>query len=348
MARRKRQRRQRQQRERHHLAAPPKTARPHVRRYYVTLATRQDHATRVTGLLPRCGARVNILPCCWSPPASSSSRSSPAPWAGAGAVPAPPGRTVTVVATDDVGAPLERAFPSATYAHAVAADAELRWDDARLLYRQAADDWTATARTRPSRALQNAIAKAEHEASVSQALAGYQRLGIASLEHLPLEARRAFVQRQALEVGRNLRAKLMATRAVLGQAPPELYARTRARLEEARDAATPNHAAQPRTTAATPRPSCCSARRTPSVGTPPPRVWPAPTCPAPPAPIPANAVARAACAAALGETEAALAALESFVLRPLFPRSDIALRDVYLANDWDHLRGDPRFESLFR
>ena len=63
---------------------------------------------------------------------------------------------------------------------------------------------------------------------------------------------------------------------------------------------------------------------------------------------PANAVARAACAAALGETEAALAALESFVLRPLFPRSDIALRDVYLANDWDHLRGDPRFESLFR
>ena len=63
---------------------------------------------------------------------------------------------------------------------------------------------------------------------------------------------------------------------------------------------------------------------------------------------PANAVARAACAAALGETEAALAALESFVLRPLIPRSDIALRDVYLANDWDHLRGDPRFESLFR
>ena len=63
---------------------------------------------------------------------------------------------------------------------------------------------------------------------------------------------------------------------------------------------------------------------------------------------PANAVARAACAAALGETDAARAALESFVLRPLFPRSDLALRDVYLANDWDHLRGDPRFESLFR
>jgi hypothetical protein len=270
------------------------------------------------------------------------------PLARAGVVPAPPGRTVTVIATHDVGSPLERAFPSATYAHAVAADAELRWDDARLLYRQAADDWAATARTRPSRALQNAIAKAEHEASVSQALAGYQRLGTASLEHLPSDARRAFLQRQALEVGRNLRAKLMATRAVLGRAPSDLYARTRARLEEARDAAAPNHAAQPPNDggdAETELLLCATyavggdaaAGRLARA-----RVTSAARA------DPANAVARAACAAALGETEAALAALESFVLRPLFPRSDIALRDVYLANDWDHLRGDPRFEDLFR
>jgi len=268
--------------------------------------------------------------------------------AGTGLVPAPPGRTITVIATDDVGAPLERAFPSATYAHAAAADAELRWDDARLLYRQAADDWTASARTRPSRALENAIAKAEHEAGLSQALAGYQRLGPPSLERLPAEARRAFLQRRALEVGRMLRAKLMATRAVLGRAPPELYARTRARLEEVRDTAAPIHAAQnlneggdaetelllcatyaiggDAAAARLARAHVSSAARA----------------------DPANAVARAACAAALGETDAALAALESFVLRPPIPRSDIALRDVYLANDWDHLRGDPRFESLFR
>ena len=267
---------------------------------------------------------------------------------GAGAISAPPGRTITVVVTDDVGAPLERAFPSATYARAAAADAELRWDDARLLYRQAADDWTASAHTRPSRALESAIAKAEHEASLSQALAGYQRLGTPSLERLPAEARRAFLQRRALEVGRMLRAKLMATRAVLGRAPPELYARTRARLEEARDAAASTHTAQTlndgsdaetqlllcatyaiggdAAAARLARAHVPSAART----------------------DPANAVARAACAAALGETSAALAALESFVLRPLFPRSDLALRDVYLANDWDHLRGDPRFESLFR
>lgn len=266
----------------------------------------------------------------------------PGAGARAGAIAAaPPGRTTTVVATDDVGAPLERAFPSATYARAAAADAELRWDDARLLYRQAADAWTASARTRPSRALENAIAKAEHEASVSQALAGFERLGTPSLERLPVEARRAFLHRRALDVGRSLRAKLMATRAALGQAPPELYGRTRARLEEARAAAATPDGSDAETAlllcatyavggdaaaARLARAHVPSAARA----------------------DPANALPRAACAAALGETDAALSALESFVLRPLIPRGEAALRDVYLANDWDHLRGDPRFESLFR
>ncbi len=261
---------------------------------------------------------------------------------------APPGRTITVVATDDVGAPLERAFPSATYARAAAADAELRWDDARLLYRQAADEWTASARTRPSRALENAIAKAEHEAGLSQALAGFERLGTPSLERLPVEARRAFLHRRALDVGRPLRAKLMATRAALGQAPPELYARTRARLEEARDAAAQSHDAHggsDGSDAETELLLCATY----AVGgdTAAARLARA-HVPSAARADPANALARAACAAALGETDAALAALESFVLRPLIPRGEAALRDVYLASDWDHLRGDPRFESLFR
>ena len=275
-----------------------------------------------------------------------------APDAGMGLALAPPGRTVTVVVTDDVGAPLERALPNASYLRAAAADAELRWDDARLLYRQAADDWTASAHTRPSRALENAIAKAEHEAGLSQALAGYQRLGTPALEHLPAEARRAFLQRRALEVGRMLRAKLMATRAVLGHAPPELYARTRARLEEARDSAAPTHAAgqtQPQDQAGSDAETELLLCATYAIGR------DASTArlarahvPSAARVDPANTLARAACAAALGETDAALAALEAFVLRPLIPRNDIVLRDVYLANDWDHLRGDPRFESLFR
>ena len=56
----------------------------------------------------------------------------------------------------------------------------------------------------------------------------------------------------------------------------------------------------------------------------------------------------AACAAALGETRAAIAELEIMVLHPGPSRSDrFQLRDLYLSNDWDRLRGDPRFESLF-
>ena len=255
---------------------------------------------------------------------------------------APPGRTVTVIATDDVGAPLERAFPSALYARAAAADAELRWDDAGLLYRQAADDWTTSARTRPSRALEDAIAKAEHEAGASQTLAGYERLGTPPLDRLPVEARRAFLRRRALEVGRLLRAKVTATRAALGRAPPELYARARARLEEARDDA-------PQVADAGDAETELLLCATYAVGGDSAAARLARAhVPSAARADPANALARGACAAALGETDATLAALESFVLRPLIPRAEATLRDIYLANDWDHLRGDPRFESLFR
>jgi hypothetical protein len=261
----------------------------------------------------------------------------------AGAIAATPGRTTTVVATEDVGSPLERAFESPTYARAAAADAEMRWDEARLLYREAADAWATIARTRASRPLESAVAKAEHEANASQALLARSRSGGPpfGLAHLPEEARRAFVRRQALEDARLLRGKLMATRAALGRLPPALYARTRARLEEARDAAARTHDAGDAEIAlllcATyavggddaasreARTHVTSAERA----------------------DPANKVALAACAAALGENDAALAALEGFVLRPLFPHPDSVLREVYLSNDWDHLRGNPRFESLF-
>jgi len=65
---------------------------------------------------------------------------------------------------------------------------------------------------------------------------------------------------------------------------------------------------------------------------------------------PSNALSLAICQAALGDLPAALTRLESFVQRqPIEQRIDpFALRDLYLANDWDRLRGDPRFERLFR
>jgi len=260
----------------------------------------------------------------------------------AGAIPAPPGRTITVVAEEDVGAPLERAFPSATYARAAAADAEQRWDDARALYRQAADAWTIVARTRPSRPLENAIAKAQHEAVISQALSTRAHGGGLPFARLPEDTRRAFLRRQSRQDGILLRAKLMATRAALGRIPPDLYTRTHTRLEAARDAAAHAGAgADPEVelllcaTDAVGGDAEAARRARARVST-------------AQRDDPGSKIALAACAAALGEKEAALAALESYILRPLVPRPDNVLREVYLSNDWDHLRGDPRFESLFR
>ena len=64
---------------------------------------------------------------------------------------------------------------------------------------------------------------------------------------------------------------------------------------------------------------------------------------------PATTLPLATCQAALGNLPEALTLLESYVRRqPVEQRLDpFALRDLYLANDWDRLRGDRRFETLF-
>ena len=162
-----RQRRQRRRRR-------PESAPPNVRRAACPSVLCPPQPVK----LAPAATGVNIAPC---------SRRSPPSSGVAGAIAAAPGRTITVVATEDVGAPLERAFASALYARAAAADAEMRWDDARLLYRQAAEAWTAIARTRPSRALGSAIAKAEREATVRKRCS---RAGAASASRSATSPRR--------------------------------------------------------------------------------------------------------------------------------------------------------------
>jgi len=252
-----------------------------------------------------------------------------------------PGRTTTLVASDDVGAPIERAVPNPVYARAADADAEGRWEDARTLYRQAADAWQAIARTRPSRTLDLAIAKAEREAMASQALAFRTRNAGGVSGSLPDDARRTYRRRMAMEEARLLRGKLMATRAVRGQVSPLLYARTHARLEVARENADPGSkddaeielllCATEAVGGDLAAAGAARARALPPVDE-----------------EPSETVAAAACAAALGQRAAALTALERLVLGPTLARPDPYVREVYLANDWDRLRGDPRFESLFR
>jgi hypothetical protein len=257
---------------------------------------------------------------------------------GSGAVPLTPGRTTVVVVGEDTGSPVERAFPSDSYRRAAEADAEGRWEDARPLYRRAAEDWAARARRQPSPALDLAVAKAEHEAARSEELAVRTR-NASFGGRIPDNLRDVFRRRQAFEEGRLLRDKLMATRAALGRLPAALYAQTRARLREAIDPEAPparNAEVQlwrcateavggDAAAARLARAAVSEAARADTT----------------------NAVPLAACAAALHEDEAALRALEGYVLRLPLPRPADLLRDLSLSNDWDRLRGTRRFESLF-
>ncbi len=250
----------------------------------------------------------------------------------------PRGRMTTVLLTEDVGAPIERAFPNDLYQRAAQADAEGRWEDARGLYRRAADEWTAQAVRHPSPTLDLAVAKAEREAGRSEELA-IRAKNVGFGGRIPEPLREPFRRRQATEEGRLLREKLMATRAALGRSSPALFARARARLREAIDPdAPPARNAQVElwlcATEAVGGDLAAARLARASV----PDGARAET---------ANAIPLAACDAALHEDEAALRVLETFVLRLPAPRPAEQVRDLSLANDWDRLRGTRRFDSLF-
>jgi hypothetical protein len=251
-----------------------------------------------------------------------------------------PGRVTNVIASADVGAPVERAVPGRAYARAIAADAEQRWGDAEALYRDAIAEWNATWKREPSRALELAIAKAERERQRSQSLALRAR-NAADRARLEAGARRA----DALDEARLLRGKLMATRAFQGRLVPALYTRTREKLDQALHAraATQGEGAPG---SAEVRLLLCATRAI--AGEAEAARLERAHVPDASRHDPVNALARAACAAALGETQAALALIEVLALRPGPGHTDrLGMRDLYVSNDWDRLRGDARFESLF-
>jgi hypothetical protein len=253
-------------------------------------------------------------------------------------VPAPvtlaPGRTTTVVVTPDLGAPVERAVPGRAFARAVALDGERRWAEAATLYEEAAAEWTTAARVHPSPAFELAIQKATRERQRSLLLAST----------VPTLGRfeSVVVSIAPLEEGNYLRDKLMLVRATTGHAPAELYARARDAFEGALRApvgrravgeaelhlllCATHAAAGARDAARLARARVNAADRNDLD----------------------NALPLALCAAALGEDADALGWLEALVLRPAPHQLEpFRLRELYLANDWDRLRGQPLFESLF-
>jgi len=255
----------------------------------------------------------------------------------------PPGRTTAVVVTVGVGAPLERGVPGKFYAQAAAADAEQRWADAAALYREAVNEWTAAARLQPSRALDLAVMKAERERQRSQMLASRVRAATGAGSRF---GRDPFSRRtDALDEARQLRSKLLTARAVLERVPPALYARTRDRLREALRAGAGGAGQRMGGDAEIHLLLCATLATGGEIEAA--RLARAHVTEAERADQ-SNGVALAQCAAALGETRAALAELEVLALHPGPGRGDrFALRDLYLSNDWDRLRGDGKFESLF-
>jgi hypothetical protein len=266
--------------------------------------------------------------------------SAPSLWAAPSATEGPattlaPRRTTTVVVMPDLGTAVENAVPGRAFGLAAAMDAQQRWSEAAVLYQQAAAEWAEALRLHPSPALERALQKAERERQRSQLLASTRptrgRLESTATSINPLEE------------GRLLRAKLMVVRATRGQAPAELVTRARAAFGEALRAAGPQRpaleaearlllcatdaAAGERGAARLQRAHVTSAERRDLD----------------------NVVPLAVCAAALGEDDDALGYLEMYVLRPAPHQAEpYTLRDLYLANDWDRLRGKERFESLFR
>ena len=245
------------------------------------------------------------------------------------------GRTTEIVAGPPLGAALERAVDSDAYALAVANDRDEHWSEAAGLYQQAIADWSSQYRHDPTPDLERAIFKADRERQRSQLLAGVQ----AQRDKLPPATLRAL----ALERGRIYRVKLMSVRAYTGAVPVGLFARTRRELEEAlrlADSTKPGAETEARlllcATRAAGGDRMGARLELAHVGT-------------GERQDPGTALPLATCQAALGNLEQALSLLESYVRRqPVEQRLDpFALRDLYLANDWDRLRGNRRFETLF-
>ena len=245
------------------------------------------------------------------------------------------GRTTDIVAGPPVGAALERAVRSEAYALAVASDHDEHWSEAAGLYQQAIAEWTSQYKHDPSPELERAIFKADRERQRSQLLAGVQ----AQRDKLPPATVRAL----ALERGRIYRAKLMSVRAYTGAVPVALFARARRELEEAlrlADSTKPSAETEVRLL-------LCAARA--AGGDRMAARLELAHVPTSERDDPATTLPLATCQAALGNLPEALSLLEAYVRRqPVEQRLDpYALRDLYLANDWDRLRGDSRFESLF-
>jgi hypothetical protein len=249
---------------------------------------------------------------------------------GAGGVPVVTGRTTAVTASAALGQAVEHAVPGQAFAKAVAQDRAQHWTEAATLYQQAIIEWSAETRARPSVLVERAVQKAERERQRSVMLA--------NLDQPRPRQPDAVGRAMALERARLLRTKLMVVRAGDGAVPEPLYARTRSALEETLRGID----AQPATVQTEVQLLLCATHA--AAGARPAARLALAHVPTEQRQEPANALPMAICAAALGDRASALVYLETHLRQRI---DSFTQRELYLANDWDELRGQPRFENLF-
>jgi hypothetical protein len=271
------------------------------------------------------------------------------------------GRTTIVQIEPRVGRPLEREqelqskVPS--FRRALAMDGDQRWAEAVGLYQQALIEIGAAVRFSTTAIWEPAAFKVDIERRRSRVLA-QARIRAWGDEPASQGPRTGAPPQPmpALERARLLRAKLMVVRSGLGSVPPGLVSTTLVALDQALRESESNAAKKSdRLSGSRPiggdpeiRLLLCATRAAAGdrMGA---RLelahvtrWDRSD--------PARALALATCQAALGHNDDALASLAVAIDRlgpsPRFLPEQT--RELQSSNDWDPLRGDPRFGRLFR
>jgi hypothetical protein len=289
-------------------------------------------------------------------PLASSTGSGGAPSAGAaGGAPAagpPEGaragarQTTELVLGPRVGRPIERepeiTARAPSLRRAIEKDRDLRFGEATVLYQTATVELASALRLASTPLLERALYKVERERQRSAALAALADTP-RSAGGSPGSRQIAAAPTPAHDRARLYRAKLMTVRAATGVVAPGLLAETLRALDEAlRRSSAQAPGGDPEV-----RLLLCATRAA-SGDRPRARLELAHVSDTDRL-DPARAAAAAACAAALGDLDRALGDLAVAVSRQgSSGRLDFGPnRDLHSSNDWDPLRGDPRFDALF-